>query len=95
MIYTDRTKIAKLLIVCFIAISCLFSMLAVPSSPHEHRDMKMIFVVDRPITTYPEYLELMMTGEVYLVRDGMTAHIVKSEMGWHWLQRLGILVCAE
>ena len=78
-----------------ISLAALATMLALPCSPHDAETLKMAFVVDRPITTYPEYLELMMDGEVYIERDGMSSHIVKSEMGWHWLQRLSILVHAE
>ncbi len=76
------------------ALACLLA-LPSPSGPHDPQTLKMAFVVDRPITTYPEYLELMMDGEVYIEHNGMSAHIVKSEMGWHWLQRLSILVHAE
>lgn len=78
-----------------ISLTALATMLALPCGEHTSEDLKMAFVVDRPITTYPEYLELMMDGEVHLERDGISAHIVKSEMGWYWLQRLSILVHAE
>ena len=76
------------------ALACLLA-LPSPSGPDEAQSRMMAFVVDRPITTYPEYLELIIDGEVDIVRDGITVHLVKSELGWHYLQRLSILVCAE
>ena len=78
-----------------ISLAALATIFALPCSQHDSENIQMSFVVDRPITTYPEYLELMMDGEVHIERDGMSAHIVKSEMGWYWLQRLSVLVHAE
>ena len=58
-------------------------------------DRMMAFVVDRPVVTYPEYLTLMRDGEVTVTDGDLTVHLVRSEMGWYWLQRLSILVKAE
>ena len=78
-----------------ICVAALAALVLMPCGHEPCDDRMMAFVVDRPITTYPEYKALMLDGEVDIERDGMTVHIVKSEMGWHWLQRLSILVKAE
>lgn len=85
----------KMCAVLAMACAALFALVLMPCGHEPCEDRMMAFVVDRPITTYPEYRALMLDGEVVIERDGMTAHIVKSEMGWHWLQRLSILVKAE
>lgn len=87
--------IAKLACAVCLSLAALAACFAMPCDHEPCDDRMMAFVVDRPIVTYPEFRALMLDGEVDIERDGMTAHIVKSEMGWHWLQRLSILVKAE
>ena len=52
-------------------------------------------VTDLCIVNYPEFLQLMMDGEVVVSDGDLTVRLVKSELGWHYLQRLSILVKAE
>ena len=78
-----------------LSIAALMLCLSLPCSPHDSECRMMAFVVDRPIVTYPEYRQLMLQGEVDVVRGEMSAHLVKSELGWRYLQILGIAVKAE
>lgn len=87
--------IAKLACAVCLSLAALASLLLMPCDHEPCGDRMMAFVSDRPIMDYPEYRRLMLDGEVDIVRDGMTVHIVRDEMGWHWLQRLSILVKAE
>ncbi|MBQ9041602.1 MAG: hypothetical protein IJ111_02175 [Eggerthellaceae bacterium] len=66
-----------------------------PASPCEGLEPKFRFVMDEPVVRYPEYLELMMDGEVDVTRGEVSIHLVKAECGWHYLQVLGRLVMAE
>jgi len=71
-------------------------MLAWPDSPHENeRYGHLMGVTDLCIVNYPEFLQLMMDGEVVVSDGDLTVRLVKSELGWHYLQRLSILVKAE
>lgn len=91
----SRAAASRLACAAAICVAALAALVLMPCGHEPCEDRMMAFVVDRPIVTYSEYKALMLDGEVDIVRDGMTAHIVKSEMGWHWLQRLSILVKAE
>lgn len=76
-----------------VALACL---LLIPCSPHAHEAYgHLMGVTDRCVVDYPEFLELMMDGEVTVTDGDFTVRLVKSECGWHYLQRLSILVKAE
>lgn len=66
-----------------------------PASPHEEEPTRFVHIQDTPIVDYPQYRELMREGEVYVTMGDATAHLVKSELGWRYLQRLGLMVRAE
>ena len=53
-----------------------------------------VHIQDTPIVDYPQYRKLVYEGEVYVTICGETAHLVKSELGWKYLQRLGLMVRA-
>lgn len=70
-------------------------MVIAPAPQHEEQATRFIHVQDVPIVDYPQYRELMQKGEVYVTMGDATAHLVKSELGWRYLQRLGLMVRAE
>lgn len=75
------------------ALACL---LLSPCPPHEEDGCgHLMGVTDRCVVDYPQFLELMMDGEVTVTDGDLTVHLVKSECGWYYLQRLSILVKAE
>lgn len=69
--------------------------LAWPVSPAEGSDARFRFVCDTPVVNYTEYKQLMRFGEVDVVRGEVQVHLVKAELGRHYLQVLGRLVRAE
>lgn len=54
-----------------------------------------LFIQDVCIVTYPEFLTLMMDGEVTVTDGDMVITLVKTECGWKYLRSLSILVKAE
>lgn len=70
-------------------------MVLAPAPQHEEEPTRFIHIQDVPIVDYPQYRELMREGEVYVRIGDETAHLVKSELGWQYLQRLGLMVRAE
>ena len=87
------TKLCAAVALSAVALACLLLM---PGTPHEHESYgHLMGVTDRCVVDYPEFLELMMDGEVTVTDGDLTVHLVKSECGWYYLQRLSILVKAE
>jgi hypothetical protein len=79
-----------------LSVAAFACMLACPTAPHEPgMPGRMMGITDRCVVDYPQFLELMMDGEVVVTDGDLTVHLVKSECGWHYLQRLSILVKAE
>ena len=85
----------KLCAAVALSIAVLASLVVLPVPHSAHATTKIFGVQDICIVTYPEFLELMMDGEVTVTDDDLTVHLVKDECGWHYLQRLSILVKAE
>ncbi len=87
--------VGRLLCAVGISLAALALLLAIPCSPHADRPEHLMGVTDICVVDYPEFLELMMDGEVTVSDGDLAVHLVKAECGWHYLQRLSILVKAE
>ena len=87
--------VGRLICAAGIALAALSTLCAIPCGPHAARCGPMMGVTDRCVVDYPQFLELMMDGEVVVTDGDLTVRLVKSECGWHYLQRLSILVKAE
>ena len=86
----------KLCAAAVLSAAALACLLLLPAPPHEGAmPGRMMGVTDRCVVNYPQFLELMMQGEVTVTDGDLTVHLVKSECGWYYLQRLSILVKAE
>lgn len=87
------TRLCAAVALSAVALACLLLM---PCSPHEHEVYgHLMGVTDRCVVDYPQFLELMIDGEVTVTDGDLTIRLVKAECGWYYLQRLSILVKAE
>jgi len=86
--------VRQLLWVTVILAVTLLTCILWPVQLTERPSTKLI-IQDVCIVTYPEFLTLMMDGEVTVTDGDLTVTLVKSECGWKYLRSLSILVKAE